>query len=115
LFSGLPQAAEIFDPASGLWSLTGAQVRPRYFHTATLLPGGKVLVVGGYGSAGYLPNAELFDPSTGGWTATGPLGTARQGHDAVLLGNGRVLVQGGFLYSTGTLSSSELYETPVAE
>lgn len=36
----------------------------RTWHTASLLPDGKVLVAGGY-NGGYQRNAELYDPSTG--------------------------------------------------
>ena len=51
----------------------------RYWHTATLLPNGKVLVAGGtddtnYPPTTYLSSAELYDPASGTWTATGRLG-----------------------------------------
>ena len=39
---------------------------PRYSHTATLLPNGKVLVAGGYDIALWLASAELFDPNYAG-------------------------------------------------
>ena len=40
--------------------------------TATLLPNGKVLIVGGYNLGfGYLTSAELYDPVTQVWTPTG--------------------------------------------
>ena len=66
------------------------------YHTATLLPNGKVLVAGGYDSSGvYLSSAELYDPASGTWTATGSLNTARCCHTATLLPNGKVLVAGG--------------------
>ncbi len=64
-------------------------------HTATLLPNGKVLVAGGFGSSGPLASAELYDPATGPWSPTGSLATARYVHTATLLPNGKVLVAGG--------------------
>ena len=67
------------------------------YHTATLLPNGKVLVAGGSIAAAALSSAELYDPASGTWTATGSLGTARDSHTATLLPNGKVLVAGGVL------------------
>lgn len=38
----------IYDPATNTWSLTYPLNTPRAFHTANLLPDGRILVVGGY-------------------------------------------------------------------
>jgi N-acetylneuraminic acid mutarotase len=74
----------------------GSLATARYGHTATSLPNGKVLVVGGYVEGqGDLATAELYDPASGTWTSTGSLATARDGHTATLLLNGKVLVAGG--------------------
>ena len=76
---------------------TGSLASARSGATATSLPNGKVLVVGGYSDFAQngLLSAELYDPASGTWTATGSLATGRSGHTATLLPNGKVLVVGG--------------------
>ena len=43
------------------------------YHTATLLPNGKVLVAGGDDGSSFFSSAELYDPASGTWSATGSL------------------------------------------
>ncbi|MBZ4374184.1 kelch repeat-containing protein [Corallococcus sp. AS-1-6] len=89
------ETAEIFNPTSGTWSATGSMAAPRFNHTATLLPNGKVLVAGGDGGEGIpLVSAELYDPTSGTWSATGSMTAPRMGHTATLLPDGKVLVVG---------------------
>jgi hypothetical protein len=87
---------------------TGSLATARFWHTATLLPNGKVLVAGGVDADA---TAELYDPGTGIWTPTGNLVTPRHLHTATLLPNGKVLVAGGTNDNgTSFLSSAELYD-----
>lgn len=87
---------------------TGDLLEPRIGHTATKLPGGRVLVVGGI-SGGGQASAELYTPSTGTWTQTGSLRNGRGGHTATILPNGSVLVVGGY-NGIRPLSSAEIYD-----
>src|SRR6266516_8165437 len=58
----------------GNWHPTSTLNTAYDSHTATLLPGGQVLVAGGYGTGGALASSKLYahDPNngTGTWTAT---------------------------------------------
>jgi N-acetylneuraminic acid mutarotase len=101
-------SAELYDPAVGTWSPTGSLGNPRYNHTASLLPNGKVLVVGGIGNSDTAGSAELYDPAIGTWSPAGSLSTERYGHTATLLAGGQVLVAGGFSFGAAT-ASVELY------
>jgi hypothetical protein len=71
-------AAELYNPATGQWTLTGSMTTLRAAHTAALLANGQVLVAGGLNSSGTtLASAELYDPSSGTWQATGNMNDAR--------------------------------------
>jgi len=94
---------------NGTWTLTGSLNTGRFLHTATLLPNGLVMVVGGIDSHNTLRSAELYDPASGSWTSTGSLSTGRFRHTATLLANGKVLVAGGD-FGNGSLSTAELYD-----
>jgi Galactose oxidase, central domain len=95
----------------GTFATTNDMTRPRDRHTATLLPDGTVLIVGGATIVGpsALSSAELYDPRTGTFTATGNMTTPRAGHTATLLPDGKVLIAGGG--DNGVpLASAELYD-----
>jgi hypothetical protein len=103
-------SAEIYDPATNLWSYTGALTQARGHHTATTLPNGKVLIAGGFNAQGQaLATAELYDPATGRFTAVGSMGLGRGYHTASLLPNGQVLVAGGAGIDPTQSASAELY------
>ena len=88
-------SAEIYDPASGTWSTTGAMATTRTGHTATLLLSNRVLVVGGFDGVNNSSSAEVFNPTLGTWSGTGAVHTTVSFHTASLLPTGQVLVAGG--------------------
>ncbi len=95
------RSAELYDPATELWSVTGSLNFDRHLHTATLLADGRVLVVS-------VRTAELYDPATERWTVTGGPNMARETHTATLLTDGRILVLG--VSTSGGPTSAELYD-----
>ena len=106
-------SAELFDPATGIWTTNGALTDGRYYHTATLLANGKVLVAGGLSTNfTLLSSAELYDytinPTTGTWMPTDSLANGRVHQTATLLPDGQVLVAGG-AGAVGPPLPSELY------
>jgi hypothetical protein len=114
--------AELFDPASGLFTSTGTMtVGIGAFAAATLLPDGKVLIAGRYDGVkcgnivigqpqlGTCPGeAELYDPAEAAFGP--PVETqSMEGHRSTLLPDGTVLLTGGFRCCGTSIDSAELY------
>jgi WD40 repeat protein len=109
----LPSVAPSLVPSTApaaVWTTTGRMINSHSFHTATLLPDGRVLVAGGGDSNVNPAAAELYDPRTGSWAATGDMTEGRLEHTATLLRDGRVLVAGGSGDGDGRKATAELYD-----
>ena len=121
--SGSLSSVELYDPATN--SFASAASTPtmntaRSNATATLLPNGKVLIAGGFGTSfgpgggtsGSLSSVELYDPATNSFASAASLptmNTPRDGAAAALLPNGKVLIAGGGNLES-PLDSGELYD-----
>ena len=107
-------SAELYDPATGTWSVTGSLNRRRSSHTAVLLQDGRVLIVDG-NTSGYCPcgaPSELYDPATGQWSLTTNTKNLYSSldHPSTLLASGEVLVEGGDDGVDGAVAQAELYD-----
>lgn len=105
--SGNPNAdttAQIFNPATETWDPTGpipSSVGSLF--TASLLPKGKVLLVGDI-----LGGSPLYDAGTGNWSSAPSPRTGRGAHTATALRDGRIFVAGGLGGGVGT-AAAEMY------
>jgi hypothetical protein len=112
---GQPLSTELYDPATGTFSLgpTAASAHSRF---AALLPTGRVLLAG--------DQPELFDPrgtpaqvvaptprTDRTFAQTGDPIERRQAHTATLLRDGRVLIVGGAAPDGHVLDSAEVYDS----
>ena len=119
--------AAVYDPVTGLWTPTGPKVTAGVTdHTATLLPSGHVLVVGGTFRSQPDPSfpavnvasggAERYDPVTNLWYGAAPLRHGRQNHAAALMADGRVVVVGGYIQTVSltdcciSVRTAEIYD-----
>lgn len=97
----MPSASsEIFNPKTNKFTPASEMSVPRFKHSSTLLPDGRVLITGGADArmgGGKYRSAEIFDPVSGKFSSTGDLKTARYKiRDSVVpLSNGKILVAGG--------------------
>ncbi len=127
--SGELRTAELYDPATGIWTAAEPLQEGRSDHTATLLPSARVLVTGGCSDREFgvcvdqISSAEYFNPATGSWMAAAGLAEARKRHTATLLRSGEVLIVAGANGCTRTgvveyceqLTSVERYDSRPVE
>ena len=106
--------AEIYDPTADEWTPVAQNMASkRGGHSATLLPDGTVLIVGGVfggsgGSPSFTSTTERFDPATGLFTPEAAVSLGVGYHGASVLGSGDVLISGGFANTSGSAAPVSL-------
>ena len=118
--TGLPiyyADAELFDPATGMFTSTGSLEFPREFTTASHLPDGRILVAGGLHTGGgpgfgVVAEVEVYDPATGGFTRADDMPVPLDEPAAVVLDDQRVLLVGGFDFDNDLPTASAEVFTP---
>lgn len=117
--NALLNSAELYDPATRQWTrlpdTTPPVLEHRSLHTATLLPGGTVLLAGGEGLSGVLGSAQVYDPDHQESTPTGLMQSPRSLHTATPLPGGKVLVVGGKGPDGTALDSGEVYDPAIRQ
>ncbi len=107
---------EVYDPLLKRITVATPLMTPRYSHASTLLPDGRILVIGGVGFDGIsrssLNTTELYDPRNGTVTPGPLLSVARHNFRATPLPDGRVYISGGessqINLQTGTLRAKNV-------
>ncbi len=99
----LSDSIDRFDPATRRFTRIGSLRTGRGGHTATRLPDGHVLVVGGVSSLQIGNVADLVNERSGAVSHGGNLVQPRNWHVTTLLADGRVLVTGGLGRNTAEI------------
>jgi len=97
------KTVELYNPATNSWSWAASLNAVAGARTATLLPNGKVLVIG-------FRVAEIYDPATDTWSPTAPMPATNPGGTATLLRNGKVLAAPGYTPDGLTAAATGLYD-----
>jgi len=109
----LLDSCEIFNPSDNRFTACKATLKGgRFRHTASLLPDGKVIVIGGL-DWGFndLNTTEIYDPVSDTFSDGPLMTTVRSGHTATTLSNGKILVAGGSKQThLDVFKTTELYD-----
>ncbi|WP_375757849.1 hypothetical protein [Corallococcus exercitus] len=103
---------EVFDPREGTF-IPGPDVGARAFHTASLLPDGRVFLAGGaesFAPVTLQPTSRLLDPETGARSDLTPK-VARYQHAAAVDAAGHVLLVGGRAADGSGVFTAEAFDS----
>ena len=104
--------AELFDPNTGSWTQTSANVGiERYNHAALRLSDGSVLICGGIKNGAIQGAARVYHPDTDSWEVAQRMTHTRERHQLSLLSDGSVLITGGTTSTRNRNSTIPLSET----
>ncbi len=122
-------SAEIYNPATGLWSSAASIGSRRLAPSLDTLPNGKVLVSGGFEvtvlfgipiPTGAIKTCQLYTYGTNSWAAAAAMPNARAVHslNSIVLTDGKLLVTGGAtsgpdLTQATAIAKADLYD-PIA-
>lgn len=112
--TGTLASAELYDPTSGAFALTGSLNTGRFISSsAPLLPNGNVFITGGRDSmANIIESAEIYNSATGTFSYAGTgMSSPHFRATEVLLANGKVLIAGGDDNTAKPVSAAELYDS----
>lgn len=101
-------SAEIYNPATKRWSMTGHMNSTRFDTAIVMLSNGKLLAPAG-AAVNTIPrdSDDLYDPATGTWTPAPSLNLSRYAHSTVALADGVALVVGGFTQNSQNTNTSD--------
>ena len=101
-------SAEIYDPATGVWTTTGSLADPRVAFDLSVTSAG-VVASGGAANNHGLESVEIFDASTGKWRAGPKLDGERLYHAAAVV-NGKLVVAGGKIANVSPITSVDVLD-----
>lgn len=94
-YQNYSKTAEVFDPSTKKWSVTGSMNMNRGNFCSAKLPNGNILAIGGeYERYEPLKSCEIYDVNTGIWSYTADMSVPRSHFQCVALSDGRILVGG---------------------
>jgi len=109
----LPDETQLTGPVpstfSPSWQAAAALTMPRSLHTSTLLPDGRVLVVGGDSGLGSSHSAEIYDARSGTWAIGPDLVDARHSHVAFAFFDEAIVVAGGYGLASEAIPAVESF------
>lgn len=107
--TSMTSEAELFDPQTLTFAATDSMIALRRFASATMMPTGRVLIAGGFGTGDPLPSVEDYDPfgsaAASQTHVVSAMNSPRIGHTATLLPHGKVLLAGGVACTSDDLST----------